>query len=232
LAVTIQTSGAQAATIGATHSLFTVTSPGVWQLLVSASGLKNATTPATATADYGIVEFWGRVIATGTSRLIASRIIGPGLQTEQIYNAWPMMLPHFQVKLRQPRNQSRTWPWALYKLGTPTLATSGAQAATVGATHTLFTVTTKGVYQFVCSVTGLQHGGAGATGERVAFDFYEKIYASATRRLATRRTFGPGVQTEDIFISVPFSVGAELRCNLRQEKGTSRTFGWSLWRVS
>lgn len=229
MAVTIQTNGAQAATIGATHSLFTVTSPGVWQFLISASGLRNATTAATATSDYGIVEFWGRVIATGTSRLIASRIIGPGTQTEQIFAGWPMMLPHFQVKLRQPRNQARTWPWALYKLGTPTLATSGAQAATVGATHTLFTVTTAGVYQFVCSVTGLVSSTAA---ERVRFDFYEKIYASATRRLVVRRTAGVGAQSEDIIVSVPFSVAAELRCNLNQQTGTSRTFGWSLWRIS
>lgn len=106
-----------------------------------------------------------------------------------------------------------------------TIQTSGAQAATVGATHTLFTVTGAGVYQFLASVTGLQNG---ATGDLVIFEFWTKGWVGATSRLETSRSIGPGAQSEKLFRYIPMMHAVEFKVKLRQSKGTSRTFGWSL----
>lgn len=112
MAVTIQASGAQAATVGATHSLVTATSPGVYQFLMSVTGLVNG-----ATADLAVVECHTKIFTGATARLEWSRSIGPGAQSEKIFRSVPMMhAVSVQIKLRQAAGAAgRTFPWALLK---------------------------------------------------------------------------------------------------------------------
>lgn len=106
----------------------------------------------------------------------------------------------------------------------PSSTVSGAQAATLGTTHTIVTTTTAGTFVLVVDTSAL------VVGETLTLEVSARCRAGDTLRVAYSALF-QHTQGAPLKISPPVVSLHELVATLKQEGGTGRTFPWNLVRL-
>lgn len=107
MAVTVQTSGSQTATLDTEHELASITAAGTYSLAVDASAMVNG--------DITIIRVYGKARSGDTERLIFANVYGH-VQAAPLIITVPIMSPHhFRVTLEQTDGTGRAYPWAVYK---------------------------------------------------------------------------------------------------------------------
>jgi hypothetical protein len=110
VAVSVNTSGSQAATITTEHDLATVTTAGVFVLAVDCNAMTNGTTP-----DIVELTIYGKARSSDSTRRVAVYTL-IGQQTIGVmFLSVPYVSPHFfKATLKQTQGTGRTYPWAIY----------------------------------------------------------------------------------------------------------------------
>lgn len=108
-----------------------------------------------------------------------------------------------------------------------TTAGTNTQAATVGTEHTLFDTSAAGSYQLDVDCDAM------VAGDVVEIRVYKMVRAGGTRRPYLFGSYRGLQPTDDkvqstIPVSTPLSDSGALRFTLKQTKGTSRNFPWTV----
>ena len=111
MALSVNTSGSQTATLTTEHTLATVTAANVYQLAVDLSAMIGGTTP-----DIVVIREYGKARSSDTERLIKAYTL-VGAQTETLFLTVPRISPHhYKVTLTQVQGSAgRAFPWAIYQ---------------------------------------------------------------------------------------------------------------------
>lgn len=107
----------------------------------------------------------------------------------------------------------------------PAVNTSGSQTATITTEHTLATVTAAKNLQAAIDVSAMV---GGTTPDITEFRIYGKARTSDTERLICVRSL-QGVQTENLWISVPLMSPHHYKLTLKQTQGTGRAYPWAIY---
>lgn len=111
MAVSINTSGSQTATIGTEATLATITAAGIYQLKVDLGNL--------AAGDILELRVYGKVRATDTERLMWGPVsYGPIVPSSLIAVApADVTAASYRCSLKQIAGTGRAFPWAVYSTG-------------------------------------------------------------------------------------------------------------------
>ena len=110
MALSVNTSGSQTATVTTEHTLATVTDANVFVLTVDVSAMTNG-----APADRVTIREYGKARSSDTERLLKSYFI-MGAQAETLFQTVPRVSPHHvRYTLTQDTGTSRAFPWAIYQ---------------------------------------------------------------------------------------------------------------------
>lgn len=111
MAVSVNTSGSQTATISTEHTLATVTTAGIWQLIVDISAM----------AALDVVEFriYGKARSTDTERLWWGPVSYGPIPPLQLLPTSPALVSPNSARftLKQTAGTGRAFPWAVYSTG-------------------------------------------------------------------------------------------------------------------
>lgn len=111
MAVGVNTSGSQTATIGTEHTLATITTANVFTLAVDVANMVGGTTP-----DILEIRLYGKARSSDTERLLKCYPF-LGLQTELLFLSIPIHSPHYyKCTLKQTQGTGRAFPWAVYEM--------------------------------------------------------------------------------------------------------------------
>jgi hypothetical protein len=102
--------------------------------------------------------------------------------------------------------------------------TNGSQTAVIGTEHTLATITTAGIFQFVVDTSNL------ANGDAVELRIYLKPAAGGTEQLTYYTAFG-NAQGQPMKTSLMVPSPISWRATLKQTTGTGRVFPWAVWQM-
>lgn len=109
MAVSVVTSGSQTATIGTEHTLATLTTAGVYQLVVDLAAMADGATP-----DITVIRTYGKARSTDTEQLMEEWTF-VGSQARALFRTNPEVSPHsYRVTLTQTQGTGRAYPWAIY----------------------------------------------------------------------------------------------------------------------
>lgn len=109
MALSVNTSGSQTATIGTEHVLATVTSANVLELNVDVAAMTGGATP-----DVLELRVYGKARTSDTERLIKTYSL-VGVQSETLVKCLPDISPHHaKFTLKQTAGTGRAYPWAIY----------------------------------------------------------------------------------------------------------------------
>lgn len=111
MAVSVNTSGSQTATISTEHTLATVTTAGIFQLYVDVAAL--------VAGDIVELRCYGKARSTDTERLLYGPIsIGPIVPGQLLVPSPAVVSPHScKFTLKQTAGTGRSFPWAVYSTG-------------------------------------------------------------------------------------------------------------------
>jgi hypothetical protein len=110
VAVSVNTSGSQAATLTTEHDLATVTTAGVYVLAVDCNAMTNGTTP-----DVLELTIYGKARSSDSVRRVAVYTLIGQQSVGVLFLTVPYISPHFfKVTLKQTTGTGRTFPWAIY----------------------------------------------------------------------------------------------------------------------
>lgn len=108
MTVSLNTSGAQLAVITTEHTLATITTPGVFQLVVDLAAL--------AAGDTVELRIYGKARSSDTERLLQRATYGPVPLVMPLVQGVPTVTPHYyRATLKQTAGTGRTFPWAVYE---------------------------------------------------------------------------------------------------------------------
>lgn len=111
MAVAVNTSGSQTATINTEHTLATITTAQTLILAVDLANMVGGTTP-----DILELRLYGKARSSDTERLIKCYSF-LGLQVELLFESIPIVSPHhYKATLKQTQGTGRAFPWAIYNL--------------------------------------------------------------------------------------------------------------------
>lgn len=109
MAASEKTGGTQTATVTTLHTLATVTDAGTYALSVDVSVLVGGATP-----DILELTLEKKVRSTSTAKKIHTWTIGPGVQSDSVWESPPFICPHgITAKLKQVQGTSRNFEWAI-----------------------------------------------------------------------------------------------------------------------
>lgn len=111
MAVSVNTSGSQTATINTEHTLATITAAGIYQLLVDLGAL--------VAGDIVELRAYGKARSTDTERLMWGPVsYGPIVPT-QLLPLSPAFITavSLRLSLKQVAGTGRAFPWAVYSTG-------------------------------------------------------------------------------------------------------------------
>lgn len=109
MAVSVNTSGSQTATISTEHTLATITTAGVFQLAVDLAAMTDG-----STEDRVTIRVYGKARSSDTERLMEQWEF-TGSQAKPLFRTNPEISPHhYKVTLRQDQGTGRAFPWAVY----------------------------------------------------------------------------------------------------------------------
>ena len=111
MAVSVNTSGSQTATIGTEHTLATITTAGIWILVVDIAAM--------AAGDIVELRVYGKARSTDTERLLfGPESYGPIVPGQLLVYSVPVVSPHSsRFSLKQTNGTGRAFPWAIYSTG-------------------------------------------------------------------------------------------------------------------
>jgi len=111
MAVSVNTSGSQTATVNTEHTLATVTSAGIYILVVDIANL--------AAGENVELRAYGKARSTDTERLLfGPAIYGPIVPAQLLIYSTPIVSPHsVKFTLKQTSGTGRAFPWAVYSTG-------------------------------------------------------------------------------------------------------------------
>lgn len=108
MAVAVNTSGSQTATITTEHTLATVSSAAVLALVVDLANL--------AAGDIVELRVYGKAGSSDTERLLHRGTYGPIPPAMPLVMSVPLISPHhFKATLKQTAGTGRAFPWAIYE---------------------------------------------------------------------------------------------------------------------
>lgn len=112
MGLSVNTNGSQTTTIGTEHTLATITTANVFELVLDVNALASGTTPDILEATVYLKESSG-----GTERLLKTWTIGPGVQEEKEWKSPPVSSAvSYRVTIKQTQGSSRSIPWAVWQL--------------------------------------------------------------------------------------------------------------------
>jgi hypothetical protein len=223
MAVAVNSSGSQTATIGTEHDLATITAADVFQPVIDIANLASGSTP-----DLLEIAAYGKARSSDTERLIKKwRTIGD--QLDDLWRLPPIISPHsLRVTLKQTQGTGRAFPWAIYETGTaPSVDSSGSQTATISTEHTLATITGANVLELNVDVAAMA---GGATPDLLLLKMYGKARSSDTERLEMERRI-LGAQSETLVKLLAVVSPHYCRVTLTQTQGTGRAYPWAAYKV-
>jgi hypothetical protein len=103
--------------------------------------------------------------------------------------------------------------------------TSGTQSATINTEHTLATITTDGVFQFVVDLTNL------ADGDKLELRAKVKVLSGGGSVLEDLIVLEHG-QSNKVFRDIARMSIHEIVYTLKQTAGTGRSFPWSVLKAA
>lgn len=111
MAVSVNTSGSQTATIGTEHTLATITTAGIYQLYVDVASL--------VAGDIVELRVYGKARSTDTERLLYGPFsVGPIVPGQLLIPSPAVVSPHsVRFSLKQTTGTGRAFPWAVYATG-------------------------------------------------------------------------------------------------------------------
>lgn len=108
MAISVEGSGTQSATLDTEHSLDTTTTAGIYQLLVDTNAMANG--------DVTELVCKMNVLSAGTERILFKQIYAHA-QADPIKMSIPVSCPQTSTwTLQQTDGTGRSYPWALLKL--------------------------------------------------------------------------------------------------------------------
>jgi hypothetical protein len=223
MAVAVNSSGSQTATIGTEHDLATITAADVFQPVIDVANMQGLITP-----DLLEVAAYGKARSSDTERLIAKwRTIGD--PPTDLWRLPPIISPHYlRLTLKQTQGSSRAFPWAIYETGTtPSVDSSGSQTATISTEHTLATITGANVLELNVDVAAMA---GGATPDLLLLRMYGKARSSDTERLEMERRI-IGAQSDTLVKLLAVVSPHHCKLTLTQTQGTGRAYPWAAYKV-
>lgn len=223
MAVAVNTSGSQTATISTEHDLATITVPDVFQPVIDLANLASGATP-----DIVEVSAYGKARSSDSERLIKRWRNG----ADQVNDLWrlpPIISPHhLRTTLKQIQGTGRAFPWAIYETGTaPSVDSSGSQTATISTEHTLATITGANVLELNVDVAAMV---GGTTPDVLLLRVYGKARSSDTERIEAERLI-VGAQSEALVKLFALVSPHHCKVTLTQLQGTGRAFPWAVYKV-
>lgn len=111
MAVSVNTSGSQTATISTEHTLATITAAGIYQLKVDLGNL--------AAGDTVELRVYGKVRSGDTERLEWGPVSYGPIVPSMLIPVSPAIVTavSFRATLKQVAGTGRTFPWAVYSTG-------------------------------------------------------------------------------------------------------------------
>lgn len=110
MALSVNTSGSQTATISTEHALATVTAANVLTLAIDVAAMTGGATP-----DILEIREYGKARTGDTERLLKTYSL-VGAQVETLFMTIPRTSPHhMRFTITQTQGTGRAYPWAIYQ---------------------------------------------------------------------------------------------------------------------
>lgn len=214
MATSQHSAGSQTAVISTEHTLATITSAGVYQLLVDCNNL--------ALGDEVKLRIYIKV-RSGDGSLLLYETTVEDLPVNLISVSPPVAAVHeFKATLLQQAGTGRAFDWSILSLGgAPTEASSGSQTATLTTEHTLATLSAAKSHVVYVDTGNL------AGGDALILRLKQKPRSSGTTRLS-QWTGAHNAQAAPVKPVGPFTTVHESVVTLEQTIGTGRAYPWSV----
>lgn len=112
MAVSVNTSGSQTATVTTEHDLATITSANVFVVAVDTANMVSGTTP-----DRLRMRVYGKARSSDTELLLHDWFLPDGVQALKLWESIAIISPHhLRVTLTQTQGTGRAFPWAIYQV--------------------------------------------------------------------------------------------------------------------
>jgi hypothetical protein len=110
MALSVESSGSQTATISTEHTLATITAANVFNLALDVANMTGGTS-----FDILIVREYGKARSSDSERLLGEYTLA-GVQGQALFETVPRVSPHYlKYTIQQTQGTGRAFPWAVYQ---------------------------------------------------------------------------------------------------------------------